>query len=1334
MAKSVDYDIELSVGLNTDDITSQLDDLKSKIEDIFKNSVDTSSWSEMEQSIQRNVELATQLRDILTQVNEAMSSGATFSQEMQSTSLSTNEANDNMSQVVMSLENINELLMAIEEKFQVLMDFLVGFATGFMEGQEEAEEMDDSIARMVESFTNLSDMIVGFGVGLAESLSEGADNTENMREETERTGKAWKVVKNSVELVKKVIFEIWDGVKKITSGLVALGGKLVNAFRNMASNASSSNNSLKSMIPTILGLTLGVQSLSALIRKLGSEIRSSLTEAIKVVPTLKSQFDEMKHSVETLKAQLGMAFTPLIEAAVPALNIIIGKLADALSIASQFIAVLTGAKTWRRAVVTGGAGFGEKDSSGKTAKDKEAEAEAKKQKKIAEANKKADKEQARIDARNAKALERYAKQQEKAAEADKKRLSGLDILNNMTSQETEVEPPELEEFDRAAYLADLLDDLDNVIDTASGAGGGTNITYVEEQIDQNVKDFADWLKDMWDKADFTELGEKIGKTLKNFLDKIPWTQIQATADKLGKSLATLLNGFIEVEGLGYKIGKTGAEMINTAFHFLNKFVHNFHWQSLGKYIAEKMNGLFENIDWKLIKDTFVTGVEGLANFINSWIETFHWDNISNTLINAIDTIVSSVIEFFGTVKWDELGINLADQINKTLEGTNWEDVGKGIGSIVNAITSFLVNLVKNIKWSDVISAIFDIIKGLVSSLDWEDLASLVGILLQGALLLKVPGLLLTAVKGIFSKVFTSSSISGSVSSSGNLAAGTFANSFKTTMTTDLSTYFSGGNWLSKVGKAGVVAIAADLGANIGTAIGGAIATAMGADEDWVASHQGFSGMCKAMKEMYDEAASFVEMRQRQMDSTLAKDARDTAANLTNSAVEITTEISNRGNTAIRQAVRMSTEELGDTGKTLDDIRRLYEENKISVDAYAAAIQVAVLQSEGFNKVAGYMDATSNIFATAFNIMTDDDRLRVGDQYIEGHTALMKMSAQEIVAAYGNVTVAADGYASTTEQLGVIEQQRNTTKTSVTIQEIADAYTSGKMTLTQYLEALEDWKTKNTVTTDGVVSDVKEGMTEIDQSVNDTSTNIVESTDVATDALTGPDGLTGAFEEAGEAAEGVGTEITTTVANEILEGSQDVVDAVVTMTDAIFQTFTDELEYTDGRCGLAVKVGESISTGLAEGLKTSQDVIRTVLNSLSQMIVNSMNNLNQNVTKSVRDMIDKIKTLESAANGSTKSTARTYAVKDAKVAHLATGTVVPPNREFLAMLGDNKEETEIVSPLSTMKQAFMEAMSSANMGGGSSGDIVVQIDGYEVFRAVQKQSDTYKKRTGNYAFG
>ena len=80
---------------------------------------------------------------------------------------------------------------------------------------------------------------------------------------------------------------------------------------------------------------------------------------------------------------------------------------------------------------------------------------------------------------------------------------------------------------------------------------------------------------------------------------------------------------------------------------------------------------------------------------------------------------------------------------------------------------------------------------------------------------------------------------------------------------------------------------------------------------------------------------------------------------------------------------------------------------------------------------------------------------------------------------------------------------------------------------------------------------------------------------------------------------------------------------------------------------------------------------------------------------------------------------------------ATGTVVPANYgEFAAILGDNKREPEVVSPISTMKQAFIEALTEVGyLGERDDRDIVIQIDRKEIFRAVKKENDSQRRRHG-----
>ena len=91
----------------------------------------------------------------------------------------------------------------------------------------------------------------------------------------------------------------------------------------------------------------------------------------------------------------------------------------------------------------------------------------------------------------------------------------------------------------------------------------------------------------------------------------------------------------------------------------------------------------------------------------------------------------------------------------------------------------------------------------------------------------------------------------------------------------------------------------------------------------------------------------------------------------------------------------------------------------------------------------------------------------------------------------------------------------------------------------------------------------------------------------------------------------------------------------------------------------------------------------------------------------------------------------------KLPRYATGTVVPANfGEFTAILGDNKREPEIVSPLSSMKQAFLEALAESGYSGGSGGYInntIVLPDGSVLLRVVGEADDEYSKSHGQSRF-
>ena len=91
----------------------------------------------------------------------------------------------------------------------------------------------------------------------------------------------------------------------------------------------------------------------------------------------------------------------------------------------------------------------------------------------------------------------------------------------------------------------------------------------------------------------------------------------------------------------------------------------------------------------------------------------------------------------------------------------------------------------------------------------------------------------------------------------------------------------------------------------------------------------------------------------------------------------------------------------------------------------------------------------------------------------------------------------------------------------------------------------------------------------------------------------------------------------------------------------------------------------------------------------------------------------------------------YATIPYKVPMLATGTVVPPRAGISYFgIGDNNHEPEVVSPLSTMKQAFMEALAESGLSGGGRDITVQMILNDRVFgQAVYKANNQEKQRVG-----
>ena len=221
-----------------------------------------------------------------------------------------------------------------------------------------------------------------------------------------------------------------------------------------------------------------------------------------------------------------------------------------------------------------------------------------------------------------------------------------------------------------------------------------------------------------------------------------------------------------------------------------------------------------------------------------------------------------------------------------------------------------------------------------------------------------------------------------------------------------------------------------------------------------------------------------------------------------------------------------------------------------------------------------------------------------------------------------------------------------------------------------------------------------------------------------------------------------SEIGTYIMQGLIEGLKALVEKVV-------QFFTDLKEK------VVTKLTELKENAVNKANEIKQNVINA-FNNLKQNAINVFNNLKstvsniwngivgtvqsavskiKNAVKSALEAITSVKETEVSYSGTRASSYANASTsrpnfRSAPIPHLATGAVIPPNKEFLAVLGDQKKGTNIETPLDTMIDAFKQALKEMNNGGGvDKVEVTTMIDFDIVAKKLVKLNEQHKKKTG-----
>ena len=189
---------------------------------------------------------------------------------------------------------------------------------------------------------------------------------------------------------------------------------------------------------------------------------------------------------------------------------------------------------------------------------------------------------------------------------------------------------------------------------------------------------------------------------------------------------------------------------------------------------------------------------------------------------------------------------------------------------------------------------------------------------------------------------------------------------------------------------------------------------------------------------------------------------------------------------------------------------------------------------------------------------------------------------------------------------------------------------------------------------------------------------------------------------------------------ISDGCGGILDALGGLLDFLTGVFTGDWEKAWG--------------GIKDFFKGIWEGIWGILKGIVNLIIDGINLLWRGIYKVVSGIVDAVGSVAGALGDLFGCDWHFSMPEDPPlIPKLATGTVVPANYgEFLAVLGDNKRETEVVSPLSTIEQAVGNAMKKyGGIGGGDLvADITLNIDGRKVHKEMVRINKQEIRKTGN----
>ena len=546
------------------------------------------------------------------------------------------------------VENATEKLSLMQAKWQQLQSDLIS-----ADGEEAASNIGESLNTVERNIINLTDRIDKLKSKIAESSPELPEPDLTKFSEKMKTGfsEIWEGFKISTSKAASFAKQaIPAAIKVSTRALGAFKDTASKAFKSFKNVAGKAVDSIRSKFAKLHG---SVGGMSKPLSKFGNTLKNAakrifiMAGVLAVFKAMRSALseaangnEEFAKSLNEVKANIGVAFQPIINAVMPALNSLMAALAKATKYVAAFISELFGT-TYQKSLES-----------------------VKQVKAVAKEADKASTHLAAFDEMNViSSNDSSSSSSEDSGGVDYSALDGSDVKL----------PDWAQRMKDAISGGDWAGVGSLLAEKVNGALNSIDWDALKKKVVGAVSSITDALNGFFGKLDWSALGKDIGESINTvFL-----------------ALDTFLTGF-DFKGFGTGVATT-----------LNNAIKTTDWKLIGKTLADKWNALIDGLygfvttfDWSGFGDS-------LAESVNSWFDTINWAELGQTLSESVKGVLDTIIHFIEGVDWKGVGEKLWTFIKNIDWGGIAARIAEAFGAAIGAAASLIWGFIKE-AWGKVV--------------------------------------------------------------------------------------------------------------------------------------------------------------------------------------------------------------------------------------------------------------------------------------------------------------------------------------------------------------------------------------------------------------------------------------------------------------------------------------------------------------------------------------------------------------------------------------------------------------------------------------------------------